>query len=52
MSSPAINTADPNPANCPTTDQRGIARPQHGRCDIGAYEYNGSLYIYLPLITR
>src|SRR5262249_55604274 len=24
------------------TDQRGIARPQGGRCDIGAYEYNGT----------
>jgi CSLREA domain-containing protein len=26
--------------NCPTTDQRGVARPQRIRCDIGAYEYD------------
>ena len=25
-------------ANCPATDQRGIARPQGTHCDIGAYE--------------
>ena len=31
--SPAINTG----ANCPATDQRGVAR--EGACDIGAYEY-------------
>jgi CSLREA domain-containing protein len=23
---------------CPATDQRGMARPQNGRCDIGAFE--------------
>ena len=26
-------------ANCPDTDQRGIARPQGSQCDIGAYEF-------------
>jgi hypothetical protein len=28
-------------ANCPATDQRGVARPDNGEayCDIGAYEY-------------
>jgi hypothetical protein len=26
-------------AGCQTTDQRGVARPQGGVCDIGAYEY-------------
>ncbi|MFB8788405.1 MAG: choice-of-anchor Q domain-containing protein [Potamolinea sp.] len=26
-------------AGCPTTDQRGIARPQGGTCDIGAFEF-------------
>jgi hypothetical protein len=26
-------------ANCPTTDQRGVARPQGAACDIGAYEF-------------
>jgi hypothetical protein len=34
--SPAINAADD--ALCPTTDQRGVARPQGVHCDIGAYE--------------
>ena len=26
---------------CPATDQRGIGRPVHGRCDSGAYEFEG-----------
>lgn len=34
--SPAINAG--NNATCPTTDQRGILRPQGGVCDIGAVE--------------
>jgi len=34
-SSPAIDAG----ANCATTDQRGIPRPQGSACDIGAYEY-------------
>jgi len=40
--SPAIDTADSSA--CPSTDQRGVARPQSSsstvaaRCDIGAYE--------------
>jgi hypothetical protein len=34
--SPAINAG--SETNCPATDQRGVARPAHGRCDIGAYE--------------
>jgi CSLREA domain-containing protein len=41
--SPAINAGDDG--NCPSTDQRGVMRPQGGHCDIGAYEYqmkNGS----------
>ncbi len=38
-SSPAINgVIDGCPP--PYTDQRGISRPQGGRCDIGAYEFN------------
>jgi predicted outer membrane repeat protein len=36
--SPAINAG----ANCLATDQRGIARPQGARCDIGAYEAPGT----------
>jgi hypothetical protein len=34
--SPAIDAGDP--AACPATDQRGIARPQGPACDIGAFE--------------
>jgi CSLREA domain-containing protein len=39
VSSPAINTADAKAAVCPSTDQRGVSRPQGAGCDIGAYEY-------------
>lgn len=35
--SPAINAA--SNTSCPSTDQRGISRPQQGTCDMGAYEY-------------
>jgi predicted outer membrane repeat protein len=35
--SPAIGAAGPE--LCGGTDQRGVARPQSGSCDIGAYEY-------------
>jgi CSLREA domain-containing protein len=34
--SPAIDAGDS--ARCPSTDQRGVARPQGNSCDIGAYE--------------
>ena len=34
--SPAINTG--GNGSCPPTDQRGVARPINGTCDIGAYE--------------
>ena len=34
--SPAIDTADPRCDR--NTDQRGVARPQGPRCDIGAFE--------------
>jgi hypothetical protein len=39
--SPAIDAGDP--AACAPTDQRGVARPIHSGCDIGAYEYDGGL---------
>jgi hypothetical protein len=34
--SPAINAGDDS--SCPSTDQRGVTRPQGSHCDIGAYE--------------
>jgi CSLREA domain-containing protein len=34
--SPGIDGGTASP--CPATDQRGVARPQRVRCDIGAYE--------------
>lgn len=37
--SPALNAGDN--ATCLATDQRGIARPQQDRCDIGAFEARG-----------
>ncbi|MBI5293980.1 MAG: S-layer homology domain-containing protein [Chloroflexi bacterium] len=33
-----------NDSVCPDTDQRGVERPQHIRCDIGSYEYNGAVF--------
>ncbi|MEQ1635270.1 MAG: choice-of-anchor Q domain-containing protein [Methylococcales bacterium] len=38
--SPALNTAAA--ANCPITDQRGVARSQGAGCDIGAFEAESS----------
>jgi predicted outer membrane repeat protein len=43
--SPAMDAGDD--ANCPSTDQRGVGRPQGLHCDIGAFEYLG----YLPTAT-
>jgi hypothetical protein len=37
--SPAINRVPKKGAHCPGTDQRGVARPQRGACDIGAFEF-------------
>ena len=34
--SPAIDAA--STPDCPTTDQRGVVRPQGAACDIGSYE--------------
>ena len=39
-SSPAFNMG--TNAGAPATDQRGVARPQMGTCDIGAYEFSAS----------
>ncbi len=39
--SPAIDTGDD--ASCPATDQRGVARPQGAQCDIGAFEFVGTI---------
>lgn len=36
LRSPAIDAASSSP--CPTTDQRGVLRPQGAACDIGSYE--------------
>ena len=35
--SPAIDTADNS--HCPSSDQRGVVRPQNGTCDMGAVEW-------------
>jgi predicted outer membrane repeat protein len=43
--SPAINAA----TGCPLIDQRGVARPQLGACDMGSYEYRTPV---LTVITR
>lgn len=54
--SPAIDTAG-NEA-CPSTDQRGIARPFGAACDIGAFEssppytISGFVFGYLPSSPR
>ncbi len=50
--SPAIGTGDNN--GCPSTDQRGVPRPQGAFCDIGAYEaiVTYTQRLYLPLIMH
>jgi hypothetical protein len=37
--SKAINASGTSANGCPTTDQRGVHRPQGPACDIGAYEF-------------
>jgi CSLREA domain-containing protein len=55
--SPAINAASPaTPGSsefaCAVTDQRGVARPANGGCDLGAYEFAGPVYHFLlPIIS-
>jgi hypothetical protein len=46
--SPAINTLT---IYCPTTDQRGIERPQGAACDVGAVEYIAQLRLIAPTGT-
>ena len=41
--SPAIDAG--TNTNCPSTDQRGVARPQGSHCDMGAYEAKGPIAI-------
>jgi CSLREA domain-containing protein len=51
--SPAIDGVMFNtPNGAPSTDQRGVARPQGVLYDIGAYEYGFPYSLYLPLILR
>jgi LPXTG-site transpeptidase (sortase) family protein len=45
--SPALDAA--GNGNCPSTDQRGVPRPQNGICDIGAFEFGASLP---PVVTN
>jgi len=37
--SAAINQVPRGVGDCPKTDQRGVRRPQGGRCDLGAFEF-------------
>lgn len=55
--SPAIDTGAPlgctdDSGNPLTIDQRGGKRPINGACDIGAYEYGGLQFLYLPLVKK
>jgi hypothetical protein len=36
--SPALDRVPASAADCPSTDQRGVPRPQGSACDIGAFE--------------
>ncbi|MCX6046284.1 MAG: hypothetical protein NT075_14325 [Chloroflexi bacterium] len=47
---PAID-AIPTPCSF-SHDQRGIQRPQHGKCDIGAVEVEAVKSIYLPVVIK
>jgi hypothetical protein len=39
-------------AECQATDQRGVARPQGGACDIGAYEYRAPLLTVIKRVVN
>jgi hypothetical protein len=47
-SSLAINRG----VSCQATDQRGVARPQGGACDIGAYEYRAPLLTVIKRVVN
>lgn len=47
--SPAIEAGG---ASCSPTDQRGVSRPQHTFCDMGAYEFDDALPTPTPTRTR
>jgi len=47
LGNPAINAG--SPVSCLTVDQRGAARPQGGRCDIGAFE---AVFYFMPVVAR
>ena len=49
--SPAVDAG--SSTDCPPSDQRGYGRPGGARCDIGAFEFGGTLFLnYLPIIFR
>lgn len=48
VDSPAFNAG----SGCPAVDQRRVARPKVGSCDIGAFELELALLVDRPLIER
>jgi hypothetical protein len=51
LNSPAVDTG----ADCGTTDQRGVTRPQGTGCDIGAYEMvfiDFTDFVFLPVVVK
>jgi predicted outer membrane repeat protein len=52
MAIPANSPARDAGSGCPTTDQRGMSRPQLQACDLGAFELKVPLIANPPLIAR
>lgn len=49
--SPAVDAG--SSTDCPFSDQRGYGRPGGERCDIGAFEFAGTIFLhYLPVVFR
>jgi hypothetical protein len=48
--SPAVDAVDA--ASCPATDQRGVARPVGGTCDIGAVEIEPRIPAFVPFVRQ